>query len=118
MLNLTVTISRGLAIVGASGPLLRGGGAEQLTEMVQWLLECGERRIVLHAAAVTAVDLDGLAAVMDSHVDAKAAGGSFVVAAPSAIVRLALRRKGLDQVVEIAERANTDKTAFETGAAS
>lgn len=118
MLDLTVSIKRGLAIVGASGTLLRGRGAEQVTEMVQWLLECGERRIVLHAAGVTAVDLDGLVALMDSHVEAKDAGGSFVVAAPSAIVRLALRRTGLDQVVEIAERTGAGRMPLDGSAAS
>lgn len=103
MLDLTVTIKRGLAIVSATGPVLRSDGVEQLTEMLQWLHECGERRIALHAAGITAIDLDGLVALMDSHVDLKEAGGSLVITAPSPSVRLALRRTGLDSVLDIAQ---------------
>ncbi|MBY0493912.1 MAG: STAS domain-containing protein [Cyanobacteria bacterium] len=103
MLELTVTIKRGLAIVGAIGPLVRGRGAEQVTEIVRWLIECGERRIVLHTAGVTAVDLAGVVAVMDSHVDAKDAGGSLVIAAPSPALHTALRRTGLDQALDITD---------------
>lgn len=118
MLELTVTIKRGHAIVGAIGPLLRGHGADQLTELIQWLVECGERRIVLHAAGVTVVDLDGMAAMVDSDVAVRGAGGTLVIAAPSPNLRIALRRSGLDRALDIDDAASVARPLFDNGAAS
>jgi anti-anti-sigma regulatory factor len=108
MFNITVSIANGLAVVGLTGAMLRGHGSDHLTEVVEWLRESGERRIALHAAGVSAVDLDGLVALMDCHSAMAGVGGCLVIKMPSRPLRLALRRTGLDTVLKIVDGPELD----------
>jgi anti-anti-sigma regulatory factor len=103
MLDITVSFPNGLALVGLKGALVRGEG-DYLTEVVGWLRDAGDRRIALHAAGVTAVDLDGLVALMECHTALNQAAGCLVIKMPSAALRAALRRSGLDAVLRIMDR--------------
>jgi anti-anti-sigma regulatory factor len=103
MLDITVSFPNGLAVVGLKGALVREEGA-YLTEVVGWLRDAGDRRVALHAAGITAVDLDGLVALMECHVALSNAAGGLVIKMPSSPLRLALRRTGLDGVLRIVDR--------------
>jgi anti-anti-sigma regulatory factor len=100
MLDITVSVAKGLTIVGLKGGLVRGEG-DYLVELVGWLHESGERRITLHAAGVSAVDTDGLMALMQCHVALLGAGGCLIIKRPSSQLRLALRRTGLEAVLRV-----------------
>jgi anti-anti-sigma regulatory factor len=103
MTTITVSVANGLALVGVTGAIVRGDNSNHLAEVLEWLRECGENRVTLHAAGVSAVDIDGLVAIMDAHVAVKEVGGHLVIRAPSRALRLALRRTGLDTVLVIVE---------------
>lgn len=98
MLDITVSVAHGLTVVGLKGALVRGEG-DYLIELVDWLHESGERRITLHAAGVSAVDTDGLMALMQCHAALTGTGGCLIVKTPSSQLRAALRRTGLDAVL-------------------
>jgi anti-anti-sigma regulatory factor len=100
MLDITVSVAKGLTVVGLKGGLVRGE-SEYLIEVVSWLQQSGERRIVLHAAGVSAVDNDGLVALMECHAALSNSGGCLVIKVPSGQLRLALRRTGLEAVLRI-----------------
>ena len=103
MLDITVSVLNGLAVVGLKGRLVRGQGSDHLTEVVEWLCEAGERRIAVHAAGVTAVDVDGLVALIGCHASVSGSGGDLVLKMPSDPLRLALRRTGLDALLVIVD---------------
>jgi anti-anti-sigma regulatory factor len=106
MLDVTVSVVNGLTVVGVSGALVRGEG-DYLVELVDWLRETGEGRITLHAAGITAVDVDGLAALMQCHSMLSASGGCLLIKMPSRRLHLALRRTGLDGVLWIVDDLDT-----------
>jgi anti-anti-sigma regulatory factor len=100
MLDITVSVAKGLTVVGLKGGLVRGEG-DYLLEVVSWLHQSGERRIVLHAAGVSTVDNDGLVALMQCHAALSGSGGCLVIKMPSSQLRLALRRTGLETILRI-----------------
>jgi anti-anti-sigma regulatory factor len=102
MLDITVSVAHGLTVVGLKGALVRKEG-EYLIEVVDWLHESGERRITLHAAGVTAVDIDGVMALMQCHSALTSHGGSLIIKMPSGQLRLVLNRTGLDAVLRIVD---------------
>ena len=102
MLDITVSVANGLAVVGLKGALVRGEGT-YLTEVIDWLRESGERRIALHATGVSAVDIDGLVALMECHAALSNSGGRLVIRMPSGTLRLALSRTGLDAILRIVD---------------
>lgn len=108
MLELTVSVANGCAVIGVQGAMLRGHTGDHLIELVELLCESGERRVALHAAGVSAVDIDGLVALMDCHAVANHAGSRLVIRRPSSALRLALRRTGLDTVLEIVDDPESD----------
>ena len=100
MLDITVSVAHGLTVVGLKGALVRSEGS-YLIELIDWLQQSGERRITLHASGVSAVDTDGLMALMQCHAAVTATGGCLIVKTPSNQLRAALRRTGLDAVLRI-----------------
>ena len=108
MLDMTVSVLDGLAVVSLRGALVRGQGSDHLAELVEWLCEAGERRIALHTAGVSAVDIDGLDALLGCHVSVSSVGGDLVIKMPSRPLRLALQRTGLDALLRIVDGRSPD----------
>jgi len=102
MLDITVSVAHGLTVVGLEGALVRGEG-DYLIELVDLLHESGERRITVHAAGVSAVDIEGLMALMHCHAALSGSGGCLTIKMPSSQLRVALRRTGLDAVLRIVD---------------
>ena len=102
MLDITVSVAHGLTVVGLKGALVRGEG-DYLIELVDWLHESGERRITFHTAGVSAVDADGLMALMQCHTALSGTGGCLIIKMPSRQLRVALRRTGLDALLRIVD---------------
>lgn len=110
MLDMTVSVLDGLAVVSLKGALVRGEGTDHVMELVKWLCETGERRIALHTAGVNAVDIDGLKTLVGCHVSVSSAGGELVIKMPSRPLRLALQRTGLDALLQIVDGRSPDKS--------
>jgi anti-anti-sigma factor len=108
MLDITVSVVNGLAVVSLTGALVRGQGSDHLTEVVEWLCEAGEGRIALHTAGVSAVDVDGLVALLGCHASVSSTGGDLVINMPSGPLRRALRRTGLDELLRIVDGRSPD----------
>jgi anti-anti-sigma factor len=102
MLNITVSVANGSAVIDLKGELVHKEG-DYLIEVVHLLQESGERHIALNAAGVGMVDIDGLVALMECHAALSKGGGSLLVKRPSSQLRVALRRTGLDTVLRIVE---------------
>jgi anti-anti-sigma regulatory factor len=107
MLTITVSIVRGLTVVGLEGGLVRGE-AERLIEIVEWLQEFGERRIAVHAAGVDAVDTHGVKALLHCHSALSGDGGWLLVRVPSPPLHGALLRTGLYRVLRLAGDLHAD----------
>lgn len=107
MLEITVAVVQGLTVVGLKGALVRGE-ADHLVRIVEWLQEFGERWIALHAAAVDAVDVDGLTALVECHAALSASEGCLFVRTPSRRLDEALRRTGLDRVLRVVGDLHAD----------
>lgn len=95
-------------MVTVRGALVRTVHNEQLTDVVASLCEFGERRVRLYAAGISAVDMNGLVTLVNCDALLNRVGGRLVVTMPSEILRLALRRTGLDQVLVIVGGAERD----------
>lgn len=100
ILDIAVSVVNALAVVSLKGALVRGQG-DHVTEIVEWLCEEGERRIVLHTAGVTVVDVDGLVALVDCHAFVNNCGGHIAIKMPSGPLVQALRGTGLPALLEI-----------------
>lgn len=107
-LQITVSVADGLAVIGVQGAMRRGVATDQLLAVVETLCESGQRRVVVHAAGVSAVDIDGLVTLMDCQAALQGVGGSLLIRSPSPALRLALRRTGLDTVLEIVDAPGPD----------
>lgn len=101
MIEITVSRGHGRTVVTVAGPLIARQSADQLTEIVGWLCDAGERLVLLDAAGVTGIDIDGVVALLDGHARLRDLGGSLALRRPSPPLRLALRRTGLDAVLEL-----------------
>jgi anti-anti-sigma regulatory factor len=110
MFEITVSTTNGFAVIGFRGAMLRGLACHHLIDVVKLLCECGERYVALHAAAVSAIDSDGLAALVDCHAAMCDLGGCFIIKRPSAALRLALRRSGLETVLEIVDSPEHERS--------
>ena len=110
MFEITVSVTNGFAVIGFRGAMLRDHACHHLVDVVKLLSECGERYVALHAAGVSAVDSDGLAALVDCHAAMDGLGGCFIIKRPSAALRLALRRTGLETILEIVDGPELDRS--------
>ena len=108
MLDITVSVLNGLAVVSLKGALVRGQGSDHLTEVVEWLCEAGEGQIALHSAGVSAVDIHGLVTLLRCHASVSVSGGDFVIKMPSGPLSVALRRTGLDAFLQIEDGRSPD----------
>ena len=108
MLDISVTVINGFAVVGLKGALVGGSGSDHLTEVIDWLCEAHERRIALHTAGVSSVDTDGLVALIGCYASVSSQGGDLVIKMPSATLLQALRRTGLDAILSIVESRTPD----------
>lgn len=106
--EISVSVAEGTAVVTVRGALVRTVHNEQLTDVVASLCEFGERRVRLYAAGISAVDMNGLVTLVNCDALLNRVGGRLVVTMPSEILRLALRRTGLDQVLVIVGGAERD----------
>ena len=113
-LQITVSVADGLAVIGVQGAMRRGHATDQLLAVVAMLSESGQRRVVVHAAGVSAVDIDGLVTLMDCQAALHGVGGSLLIKSPSRALRLVLRRTGLDTVLEIVDATRPDASRQST----
>ena len=78
-----------ILVLDLDGTLVGGGGAEEVRDRIDHLLDDGERTIVINLGAIVRVDSAGLGALVQSYTRVTRRGGSMpLVNAPDHFRRL------------------------------
>lgn len=88
-------------VLSPQGPLVAGGRAEQLEQLIQASYREGAQRIVVDLRDVTLLDSAGIRALVRGHTSAQRLGREFSIVAPSPAVREMLGQYRLDRVFSI-----------------
>ncbi len=103
MLNVSTKVVGDAVVLTIAGPLQTGAAAEGLRELIDGLILCGVRRLVLDFGKVERIDAAGVGALVYAHCAIGRVRGHFVLLNPTARIRRVLAVCRLSGLFEMSD---------------
>jgi len=94
-------LESGVAVVAVSGRLTFGREAEKLEQVINNLLQQGQKRFVFDASALDYADSSGIGSLVSCLTQIKKSGGDLRLAGANARIQRLLSMTGVDRIVSM-----------------